>query len=129
MHDVTDADALAARFDPPTVRLGGRVYRGRILSIEEWDPFQTRIERIQSRDEDDKLGQAEMIALFREYGNAVFGRRRTWWEWTLGIAVNPTERLLKLPPNAMLDVFLSFFSCQGRAIVGTDPKKKTPTSG
>lgn len=128
MADLLDADALAARFDPPTVRLGGRVYRGRILSIEEWDPFQVRIERIRLAEGDNnKLGQEDMVGLFREYGHTVFGRRRTLWERVLQIPTDPTERLMRLPPSAMLETFLRFFSCQARAMGAAEPSTPKTT--
>jgi hypothetical protein len=113
-----DADERLANLARPAIKLGGRVYVGRLLSIEEWEPFEERMEALKNK----TMSEPSVREFFREYGHTIFARR--WWERWKG---DPTDRLLREAPIVQLEAFVSFWVAQQRAM---RPSKATAqTSG
>lgn len=125
-----DADAITAAQEEPTVTVGNLLYRGRLLSIEEWLPFW---ERSQHLDAEAKLAPSSSAdvaarrlrartALYRDYLTAVFPRRRyRWW------APDPVKHLMALPFTALEASVAFFFILQAQATFGKDALKKSST--
>lgn len=119
-----DADALAAAQEAPTLTVGGYLYRGRLLSIEEWLPWWERLlaiqaERAKARREE-VMGERgasfrKLNEFYRDYLRLVFPRRRyRWW------APDPVKHLLSQPFSVVEDAIACFFFLQARATFGAD---------
>lgn len=122
-----DADELARTLRPPVIRVGNRMYRGRLLSYQEFIPFQRLGEKMReaAKANEQGLDPEALVEMFMRYGNLVFGRR--WWEvWRIG--TNPTRRLMALPPAAMMEAFRGLFRVQARAMRMARPDNLTSTS-
>lgn len=139
-----DVDAALGKVGRPSCLLGGRLYEGRILSIEEFTPYQDLAADIGEKDDPDEDDLATLLGLFRDYGHTIFEdlvpplpRWKQVWEMTSATAwrdrFDPTEELLTLPPVVALNTFMGFFQCQLAAMdvakVGADSTPYTiPTS-
>lgn len=131
-----DADEMAAAQVAPTLRVGGYLYRGRLLSIEEWLPWWERLLAIQAERRaaaDTDGGSSErgasfrrLNAFYRDYLRVVFPRRRyRWW------APDPVKHLMRQPFTVVEEAIAGFFFLQARATFGADamPKpKQIPTA-
>lgn len=110
-----DVDAALAKVGRPSCTVGGRTYVGRILSIEEFAPFQEAAEGIGQGDE---LGT--LVELFRDYGHTIFDESvppKPWHKLHVSARAwrdqhDPTEALLALPPTVAMQVFTGFFETQ-----------------
>lgn len=127
-----NADAARVEFARPAVIVGGRRYVGRILSYDEFAPFQEGVEAARKG----KMTEAMLVDFFRAYSRAIF-RKPPWWppdgwswrQWRLERRYwrgDPTAALMQLPPATMVSTFLGFFVCQRHAL---EPQsKKIPTN-
>lgn len=107
-----DADAYLDSLQPPEIKLGGKTYKGRLLSLEEWMPFEPRLQAVAS----EKATVEEIRGVIKDFCDAVFPvplldllnfRRKT-----VG------EQVVALPPAALLKAAAYFFECQARAMRG-----------
>lgn len=138
-----DADSYRAAQEEPTLQIGGLLYRGRLLSIEEWLVYAGEIEQLRAADARATLRRAEnedrfardeellpdirgsassaYVALYRRYLRAVFPRRRfRFW------APDPVAGLMAMPWGVVTEAITRFFDLQALA---TKPRESTPTSG
>jgi hypothetical protein len=104
-----DADARAEALELPKVSIGGRTYTGRLLSIEQFAPFN---ERVQGKK---LLSFDDIMTLVGDYCDVVFPH--PWWKrWQSSVR----ELLLAQPPVVVLEAWRDFFRCQVLAC-GLDP--------
>lgn len=107
-----DADVYRAAQEEPTLTLGGLLYRGRLLDIEEWLGYAEEHDRLREQG----APQREVIQFYRRYLRAVFPRRRyRWW------AADPVPALLAMPWGVVMEATARFFALQVRA--------STPSAG
>lgn len=121
---IVDADKYSRALESPRLRLEGRVYTGRVLSIDEWQPYGTRaqimqdalnaaLEKLQKSEtggavdrslvvsEIDNL-QTSLDDLMRSYFRAVFAKPPGWAFWRR----DPVPVLMRHPSrNAILKSF------------------------
>jgi len=121
---IVDADKYARALEAPQLRLEGRLYTGRVLSIDEWQPYGTRAQIMQDAlnvalkkleqaqtaadpnrgavvSEIDKL-QRNLDDLMRSYFRAVFPQPPRWALWRH----DPLPALMQHPSrNAILKAF------------------------
>jgi len=102
-----DADAYLEALGHPTITIGGRTHKGRLLSIEEWLPFEPMMKKAAARN----MEFSELKTLVKKYCRKIFPRRFRFWRRSVG------SQILKLPPQAMIEAMVSFFECQGRVMV------------
>lgn len=87
--------------------LGPKTYEGRILSAQEWLPFQQRFREVGITSSGDAVEQVseedavELLSIFRDYLEEI------------GI---PPEVVMGLPGRAMEEAVDAFFTCQSRAM-------------
>jgi hypothetical protein len=115
------ADAIAAAQETPRLVLGNLLYRGRLLSIEEWLPFWERLQAMEARHASTSVAGAtsaaaalrERSAFYREYLYAIFPRRsyRFW-------APDPVTLLMRQPYQVVDQTLAFFFILQARATFG-----------
>lgn len=110
---IVDADQYAAALEPPRVRIEGRVYSGRVLSIEEWQPYGRRAKELndaqQAKAEDPSV-PAGLDAMAEEYFRAIFPKPPRWMPWRR----DPVPALLRHP--ARLAILKGFFAHQVRQL-------------
>ena len=107
-----DVDLYLESLEPPIITIGGKTYRGRLLSLEEWLPFESQFQKI-----GDVAGVIQLKAirdLIRDYCMVAFPV--TIWQ-----ALNPRRKpiafqILALPPAAMIKVMKDFFVSQARGL-------------
>lgn len=116
---VFDADAYAAAVEPPMLKIGGHTYRGRVLSITEWLPFEPRIARLYAGE----LSAEEFAALTHEYARALFPKG-SWPFWLR----DPVAQLLLQTPETIIAALTDFFGSQLRAM-GLPAARTTKTPG
>lgn len=110
-----DADAVAASMEAPAVTIRGKTYTGRILSYEEFLPFQARLDAFAAGQLDEK----EMMALFREYLEAVFPKKFPSW------FREDTVRVILTHPG-VLGIMRSFFQSQVLALAMSLGLRRAP---
>lgn len=106
---------LAEAHEEPVLRIGSLVFRGRLLSIEDWLPFYERQVALEKEnDEKKKAGQAPNIRaaleLWVDYLRTIFPRRRFNW-----FAPDPVEWLRK-HDTQLREAYYRFFFLQARAL-------------
>ena len=117
-----DADVVRAAQEEPTLRLGNLLYRGRLLSIEEWMVHAERLDALNQRVTAGKaVSPKEMAAVYRAYLRAVFPVRRWWWPFAQGRryrwwAPDPVKRLMRQPWGVVMEATQRFFVLQARAM-------------
>jgi hypothetical protein len=116
-----DADAYLETLQPPTIKIGGKEYVGRLLSIEEWLPFEPRLNKIAKQEAD----VDEIRDTIRDYCNLVF--QPTWKDLFNFRRKTVAEQIVALPPRALLKAAADFFESQARALNG--PSGETATEG
>lgn len=86
--------------------LGPKTYEGRVLSAQEWLPYQERFRALGVTSSDEGLDDLtpeeaeELVSIFRDYLDEI------------GI---PPEVVMGLPGRAMKEAVEDFFTCQSRA--------------
>ena len=111
-----DADSYLKTLEPPTLTLGGKTYVGRPVSIQTWDrDFRDDVARAQEGD----ATAEEIYDLIYRYTMEAFPR--PWWKrLLLPFGKTVADRVVELPPAALLEVMRDFFESQVRAIQGPD---------
>lgn len=105
-----DADEMLQGLEPPTITVGGRTYRGRLLSLEEWAPFEPDIRRAMQREMD----VAELREFLRRYVDTIFPR--PWWAALSRPRMSSV--VLALPLKVQMEALRDFLACQGRTFQG-----------
>jgi hypothetical protein len=111
-----NADTFRAAQEEPTLVIGGLLYRGRLLGIEEWFGYAEEYEALRTKD----ATVRDYAAFYRKYLRAVFPKSR-FKVW----APDPVAHLFSLPQGVMTEAIKSFFTLQVLATQG----RKDPTSG
>lgn len=116
-----DADAYLAGLERPTVRIGNITFRGRLLSIEEWLPFEELLAAIADAANGEPTAQAsaDMHEFAEKYLRAVFPREDIPWYLRRR---DPVPALLKLPWAGLLELLKSFLAAQRRSMT---PARRT----
>lgn len=78
---VFDAAEYVEALEPPILKIAGRTYRGRLLSMDEWIPFEPRTMRVANQEAD----WPEARAWIRDFTDATFPPRV--WPSLVGVAV------------------------------------------
>lgn len=110
---IVDADQYAAALEPPRVRIEGRLYSGRVLSIEEWQPYGRRAKELEKAHEanpEDHSVRSGLNAIAEEYFRAIFPAPPWWTPWRR----DPVPALLRHP--ARLAILKGFFAHQVRQL-------------
>lgn len=122
-----DADAITAAQEAPTLTVGRFLYRGRLLSVEEWLPFWDRLQAMEAKPAAAStrlavLALRDRVAFYREYLRAVFPRRdfRFW-------APDPVAHLLAQPFDVVEQTVGFFFTLQALATFGLEAMDKATT--
>jgi hypothetical protein len=115
-----DADTFVAAQQEPELVIGACLYRGRLLSIDEWLVFAAEYDRLIAR----KAPVAELKAFYWRYMRAVFPRARyKFW------APDPVAGLFRLPWSAVQEAFRSFFALQVQASIPSASRSASRMSG
>lgn len=120
-----DAKQYLESLEPATfIDPKGRKHVGRILSYEEWLPFQERMREL-SKGEPTPEKTSKII---REFCGALFPK--PWWKfWRRSV----TQHVLMLPPTAAIAALQSFSQSQAKILeanpsglgeVGTDDRPR-----
>ncbi len=130
----SDVDAALGRVARPSCILAGRTYTGRILSIEEFAPYNEEVSAITEGDPAEE-DVAALVAVFRRYGHDIFSdlvprkplltfaSADDWRD-----RHDPTERLLAVAPVVMLQTFMSFLRAQQNAMTLATVETSEPES-
>jgi hypothetical protein len=124
-----DANAILSAMEAPTLRLGRFLYRGRLLSIEQWLPFWERLQELENAPVADgvtavKARMRARTAFHRAYLRAVFPRRDfKFW------APDPVAQVLAQPFDLVEKIVSFFFILQARATFGTTIDEPMTTNG
>lgn len=116
-----NADAFVGELGAPQLKLDGRTYVGRILSFEEFAPFEERSNALDAptRTRDERW-RAEFQAFAADYLRTIFPRPPWWHFWWR----DPVPRMLAHP--GLLAGLTDFFGIQARALQkmmgGASPK-------
>lgn len=130
--DLFDGDAYLESLRLPAVKLDGRTYYGRLLSLPEWVRFSARLTAPAAGvSGNDIVDPDRFRALMLDLVRLVFGRGRPWWAfWRPTLA----ERIVAQSPAFQIAALQSFSRSQTEAFVGaaarvraaTGPTPKTP---
>lgn len=109
-----NADAFAVELGAPQLQLEGRRYLGRVLSFEEFTPFEERFAKLEAdfQTQPRAAWKAAFNALAADYLHTVFPPPGSWWRriwWR-----DPVPRMLAHP--GLLRGLRDFFRIQVRAI-------------
>lgn len=123
------AAELAATHQEPELVIGSRLYRGRVLSIEEWLPFfeeRYRLEQLalQAQGAGKLVDLRPWVKHWVAFLSAVFPRKDYRW-WT----PDPVQAIRQLPGNGLRDEYERFFLHQARALGLKPPASQRTTSG
>ena len=110
---VFDADAEEAALAPPQLVIGGRTYRGRVLSRDELLPHAVVFGDKDATDED--KNQAEVALLRLMY-------RQPWW---LFWRPDPVRQVMKLSPATLDEFRADFFGFLARMATPKKPNQRT----
>lgn len=103
-----DADAYLATAMPPSLKVGGVVYTGKLISFSQVLEFQKRL-REEGAQQENSLGE-RAPDIIKELCSAID---------------LPAPVLLSLPPGAVLEALQHFFAC----LLGGLPAQQTPLPG
>lgn len=102
-----DADEYLEALNPPVFKYGGRTYRGRILSEEEFLRFAPQLQAVARK----KISYLEYRVLVWQIGRAIFPK--PWWKvWERSVG----SILLKLPAKVREAALRDFLEPQGAAM-------------
>jgi hypothetical protein len=102
-----DADQYLEALRPPELKHGGRIYRGVLLSEEQWLRFAPRFQAAAKGE----LDWIEYRVLIWQLGRAFFPR--PWWQfWAPSVG----RILLRLPPKVREAALMDFLEAQGDAM-------------
>lgn len=115
-----DADTYVAAQQEPELTLGSCLYRGRLLSIDEWLVFAAEYDRLIEA----RASVKQLQAFYRRYLSAVFPRSRyKFW------APDPVAGLFRLPWSAVQEAFARFFELQVQASIPSASRSASRMSG
>lgn len=103
---------LEALRPPEFVAPNGTRYRGKLLSVDEWQPFEERLRAAQAG----QLVGPALHALLRDLTSAMFPRDWRFWKRSCW------QQVKRLPPVGQLRAVYTFLQSQGEAL-----GVKTPT--
>ena len=111
-----DADAFLETLKPPQIKLGGVTYTGRLLSIEEWLPFESRLSAFKEvRENGNRIKDLEeMKKVLKQFCDLAFPS--PLWRIMNPFRKTISERIVALPPAALFKATRDFFECQRRAL-------------
>lgn len=123
--DLFDGDAFLESLRLPAVKLDGRIYYGRLLSIPEWMRFCARLSAdgagVQGND---IVDEDRFRRLLLDLTRLVFGRGRPWWAfWRPTLA----ERIVAQSPAFQIEALQSFCRSQTEAFVGAAARVRAAT--
>ena len=105
-----DADAYLEALEPPEIKLGGKVYKGRHLSLEEWMPMEKQFSDFSP----ESITVIQLKQLIRDFCNHAFPS--PWWQLFNPRFKTVGEMVCNLPPSAMVKAATDFFESQARAL-------------
>lgn len=108
-----NADAYLESLEPPQVKLGGTLYKGRLLSIEEWAPFERRFSKMVETPDDQTLN--DVLGVVEDYLRLAFASyaRPAWQFWR---PRNPfVDRFMHQPAAMITKTMESFLRSQALA--------------
>lgn len=126
-----DADAYLEAIEKPSLTIGGRVYEGELLSLEEYLPFIKRLNKFAELNTEELKDPVEIAKLEIEYESlrqdffrAIFPKK-----WIYLIHGDPVKKLQKLPFKDK--IFGDFFGLCAAAVSPKAPEqiKKKKTNG
>lgn len=114
-----DADAVLESIEAPSLKIGGKVVHGRILSISEWLPFEPQMSRLRAQAAAAQTGDAgpgmtieDLRNVLHRYLDAIFPR--PWWAfWRKRVSAI----VLGWPVKAQIEALRSFLVLQSRSMV------------
>ena len=110
---VFDADAEEAALAPPELVIGGRTYRGRVLSRDELRPHAVVFAQEDATEDDRYMAEVRLLRLVY---------RQSWWKFW---RPDPVRQVLRLSP-ATLDRFREdFFGFLARMATPETPNQRT----
>lgn len=125
-----DADAYQSSLTLPTLHLNGRLYTGRLLSLDEYLQFAGRLSADGAGIAGDTVRHgATFKALVRDLTTLIYGRGRPWWAfWRPTVAA----QLLAMPLSVQLEALKSFSRSQATKFAHdaervTNTPRTTPT--
>lgn len=123
--DLFDGDAFLESLRLPAVKLDGRTYTGRLLSIPEWMRFCARLSEDGAGVKGDEIvDEHRFRTLLLDLTRLVFGRGRPWWAfWRPTIA----ERIVAQSPAFQIAALQSFCRSQTEAFVGAAARVRAAT--
>jgi len=104
-----DVDEYLEALKAPTFKIGGRVYRGRIVSLDEWLPVWRAFQNLQQSGSE---GLREFREALIRYCDLIFPRPM----WHHLVPWKPRwvgERLVEFPPGIMIEAIKHLFRSQG----------------
>ncbi len=106
---IYDAEEYGEAIEPPVLRIAGKEWTGRLLSIEEIAPYQNKIAKAVANEKWDEL--REMVAIVTDL---IFPPELTlkFWKWQ----PPASWYLLRLPQTTMLRLFKAFTEPQRQAM-------------
>ncbi len=110
---VFDADAEEAALAPPELVIGGRTYRGRVLSRDELRPHAVVLGDGDATAEDKEAASVALVRL-------VF--RRPWWAFWWP---DPVKRVLRMPLVVQTEFLEDFFEFLARMVTPRKPNQRT----
>ena len=107
-----DVDLYLESLEPPTITIGGKTHKGRLLSLEEWLPFEGQFQTIAEQGGDLSLDTIRKLVM--DYCAVAFPI--SIWQ-ALNFRRKPVSlQILELPPVAMIKVMRDFFESQARGL-------------
>lgn len=107
------AQQLADAHEEPTITVGSNLYRGRLLSIEQWLPYYERLMdlEVRAREDNSTVTLRDFVKLWVDYLYEVFPRSR----FKLWVP-DPVAAIREIPGEGLKESFASFFSHQARVL-------------
>lgn len=111
-----DADQYLESLKPPEIKLQGKVYKGRLLSLEEWLPFEQTLGAFKTVKENGNAVQdlAAMKSVIRKFCEVVFPT--PFWQIFNPFKKTVAEMVIALPPAVMFKATRDFFESQARGL-------------
>jgi hypothetical protein len=107
-----DVDLYLESLEPPTITIGGKTHKGRLLSLEEWLPFESQFQKIAQQGGQIQLETIRKLVI--DYCGAAFPI--SIWQ-ALNFRRRPVSlQIMDLPPVAMIKVMRDFFESQARGL-------------
>lgn len=107
-----DIDVYLDSLSPPEITINGKTFKGRLLSLPEWLPFEKQFAN---------LGEGDALAQFKVLQNLIqsfcdLAFPSPFWQLFNFRYKTVAQQILALPPSAMIKVMRDFFASQARGI-------------